>query len=108
MIDIERGYNAEEIDLYNEYPRLFAVATSFGLNKEYFDDIFSKMDDSLWLQTQVDHSSREMHIRMMLVRLGHLKKSYDLREYKDSSEQKLQELFGNYNVKFAKELLEVL
>ncbi len=108
MIDIERGYNAEEIDLYNEYPRLFAVATSFSLNKKYFDDIFSKMDDSLWLQTQTDHSSRELHMRMILVRLGHLKESYDLRVYKNSTEQELQELFGRYNVKFVKELLRVL
>lgn len=104
----EMGFSKEDVEFLKIYPRLYAIASTMGIEKEYFDSIFSKMDNSLWLQTQTNKESKQTYLRSMLVRLSHFRKSSDLSNYKQMSPQELSDLFGKYNVKFACELLKVL
>lgn len=105
---IEIGFSEEDSEYLEAYPRLYPIASTYGITRENVDYLFSKMEESTWLKTQTNHTQRQNHLHSMFARLNYYDNSYDLQKYKEMNQEKLRELFGLSNVKFAEELLKVI
>ena len=105
---IEMGFTEEDSEYLEEYPKLFPMVSTFGISKEKVDYLFSKMNESLWLETQTNHKSRQLRLHSIFARLNYFNKPYELHKYKGMKPEELLEVFGLRNVQFMHELLKVI
>lgn len=105
---IEMGFSENDAEFLEAYPRLYAIATTYGIDKNQIDNIFNKLDESIWIKTQTDHDRKQSRIKTILIRLDHLKQPLDLKLYKNYNENEIERLVGKYNTRFMLELMKVI
>lgn len=95
-------------DFLQSYPKLYPLAYAMGIKKDELDEIFEKLDKVTWIDQTLDHNRKQLQLRMMMARLNHFELPFNLEEYKNSSDEDIEKIFGKYSYKFAKSLLKVI
>lgn len=91
----------------DEYPRIYPIASIMGISKNCIDQLFDKMDCSVWIRENLSHNNKQLHLSMVMKRLHYINSPFSLESYKGKSIETIEAVFGKYNVRFVIELLQL-